>query len=157
MPISLPAPGSLRPARPLAVAAIALLLTACNASPRAPGSDSLPARADNSRTSLDWPGTYTGVVPCADCEGIETTLTLRADHTYSLTTKYLGKEDAGRTVTGSFAWYDSGNAIALRGILDGPSHYHVGENVLLQLDLAGNRVTGDLASRYRLQKTGAAP
>ena len=28
--------------------------------------------ADNSRNSVDWNGTYRGIVPCADCEGIKT-------------------------------------------------------------------------------------
>ena len=33
----------------------------------------------NSRNSLDWNGVYKGVLPCADCEGIETVITLLND------------------------------------------------------------------------------
>jgi len=43
----------------------------CGCTPKATTSLSQPAATpDNSANSLDWPGTYTGVVPCADCEGI---------------------------------------------------------------------------------------
>ena len=28
--------------------------------------------SDNSQNSLDWEGTYKGIIPCADCEGIKT-------------------------------------------------------------------------------------
>ena len=41
--------------------------------------------------SLDWAGVYEGVLPCADCDGIETTLELKKDHTYVATYKYIGK------------------------------------------------------------------
>ncbi|MDE5451088.1 copper resistance protein NlpE N-terminal domain-containing protein, partial [Elizabethkingia meningoseptica] len=30
----------------------------------------------NAQNSLDWAGTYEGTVPCADCPGIKTTITL---------------------------------------------------------------------------------
>ena len=36
-------------------------------------------------------GIYKGVLPCADCAGIETTLQLNSDGTYDLTQNYSGK------------------------------------------------------------------
>ena len=36
-------------------------------------------------------GEYKGIFPCADCQGIETELELKADKTYELTQEYLGK------------------------------------------------------------------
>ncbi|MBL8321182.1 MAG: copper resistance protein NlpE N-terminal domain-containing protein, partial [Acinetobacter sp.] len=50
----------------------------------------LPA-GDTAETSLDWAGKYKGVLPCADCEGIEMELELKSDKTYELTEEYLGK------------------------------------------------------------------
>ncbi|WP_228146574.1 copper resistance protein NlpE N-terminal domain-containing protein [Acinetobacter sp. ANC 3903] len=35
--------------------------------------------SDTVETSLDWPGEYKGFFPCADCQGIETELKLKAD------------------------------------------------------------------------------
>ena len=39
----------------------------------------VPDPAHNSRNSLDWAGIYEGVLPCADCPGIQTRLTLSRD------------------------------------------------------------------------------
>ena len=109
--------------------------------------------SDNSATSLDWNGTYKGTVPCASCEGIETTLTLNSDQTYKLTTNYLGLNDAlEQEDTGVFTWDESGSIITLERVSNGPNQYKVGENRIWQLDMKGNRITGDLADHYILTK-----
>src|SRR5690606_3638840 len=108
---------------------------------------------DNSATSLDWNGTYKGTVPCASCEGIETILTLNIDLTYKLSTHYFGRNDAlEEDDMGSFTWDDTGSIITLEHVSNGPSQYKVGENRLWQLDMKGNRITGDLADHYILTK-----
>jgi heat shock protein HslJ/uncharacterized lipoprotein NlpE involved in copper resistance len=112
---------------------------------------------DSSATSLDWEGTYRGVVPCADCEGIETTITLANDGSYRLEARYLGKSDGAFEEQGFFTWKPEGNVIALEGLTNRPVLYLVGEHHLLQLDLAGKRITGPLADHYRLAKIGGQP
>ena len=109
--------------------------------------------AHNSQNSLDWQGTYKGITPCADCEGIETEIVLNADLTFTLKTKYLGKGD-GKVFqeTGSFVWDKTGGIISLEGLKGRPSQYKVGENRLIQLDMEGNVITGDLAEKYVLTK-----
>jgi copper homeostasis protein (lipoprotein) len=111
---------------------------------------------DNSRTSLDWKGTYTGVTPCADCEGILTKITLHDDNTYSLQTRYLGKSEEIFSSNGRFEWSREGNRIALKNAQEGtgPMQYQLGENKLTQLDLNGQAITGDLAVMYVLSKEG---
>ncbi len=106
--------------------------------------------ADNSMTSIDWPGKYQGILPCADCEGIKTRLVLNKDLTYSLKTSYLGKEDNIFETKGTFTWDKSGSKITL----DNPEKqvYQVGENKLFHLDNSGNRITGDLANNYIMEK-----
>lgn len=37
-------------------------------------------------------GVYEGRLPCADCEGIDTVLTLYVDNTYEMSSTYIGKE-----------------------------------------------------------------
>jgi uncharacterized lipoprotein NlpE involved in copper resistance len=54
----------------------------------------------DSRNALDWPGVYKGVLPCADCEGIETRLSLQRDGDFERTTRYLGKADRVFTARG---------------------------------------------------------
>ena len=106
--------------------------------------------------SLDYMGYYSGVTPCADCKGIETSISLEDDKNYVLKTKYLGKKDAKvNEQRGLYTWNDAGNTITLEGIENGPTKYFVGENTLTQLDLEGNRIEGNLAPLYVLKKSEA--
>ena len=116
---------------------------------------------DTSRTSLDWNGTYSGVTPCASCEGISTVLTLKLDNSYVLETSYLGEAEAGQkpkvfAEAGSFEWNQAGNKISLMGDTSrqSPQQFQVGENQLFMLDIEGKRITGSLADNYRLAKQG---
>lgn len=105
-----------------------------------------------SQNSLDWTGKYKGTLPCADCEGIETTVELNQDLTFKITQKYLGKSDDDVfTETGSFKWNEEGSNVELEtsGRL---TRYKVGENQLIMLDADGNIITGDLAEYYILRK-----
>ncbi|HQV35060.1 MAG TPA: copper resistance protein NlpE N-terminal domain-containing protein [Flavobacterium sp.] len=107
----------------------------------------------NAKNSLDYIGMYKGIVPCADCEGIETILNLRDESNFVLTTHYLGKKDSKiNELKGTYTWNKEGNTVVLSGIENGPSQYFVSENYLTQLDLEGNKITGDLASKYVLEK-----
>ena len=124
-------------------------LTNCKTVPKTKAGSS--ASADNSRNALDWSGTYQGTLPCADCEGIATIVSLKKDRTYSLKRRYVGKETAYRQSTGTFTWDGEGRRITLSG--GEPTTYLVGENKLIQLDKAGERITGNLADRYELIKT----
>jgi len=110
--------------------------------------------ADNSKNSLDWKGTYTGTVPCADCAGIFTQITLNKDNTYTMKREYLGKEGSAEKIIGTFVWNEAGNTIILSGLKEKsmPSAYQVGENKLVQLDMKGNVITGELASSYVLNQ-----
>jgi heat shock protein HslJ len=109
--------------------------------------------AHNSQTALDWQGTYKGIMPCADCEGIETELILTKDLTFVIQTKYLGKGEAKVfEEKGNFIWDKTGGSISLLGLKGRPSQYKVGENKLIQLDMQGNAITGQLAEKYVLIK-----
>ena len=108
---------------------------------------------DNSETSLDWAGVYTGTLPCADCEGILTTLTLNADLTYKLATTYKGKTITPFIETGKFAWDKGGSSIQLQSAdKSSPHRYLVGENHLKRLSSEGLVITGSLADFYVLHK-----
>lgn len=133
-------------ALPLAIA-IALGLAGCVQPP-----GGVPDAAHSSRNALDWAGTYRGVLPCADCPGIETVLTLTDDDRYVLRTRYLERGDQVFTTQGRFDWSAAGDAITLSG--ERPLRYKVGENRLTQLALDGTPVTGALADHYVLAKTG---
>jgi uncharacterized lipoprotein NlpE involved in copper resistance len=126
---------------------------ACKSKSSAPeGNRSSVSAANNSQSSLDWAGTYLGIVPCADCPGIETKLTLNQDGIYSLVRKYIDREGVFET-KGTFAWNESGSAVTLTDANDNTvTHFLVGENQLTQLDMEGNVITGDLANNYIFTK-----
>lgn len=108
--------------------------------------------AHNSMNSLDWAGTYTGTTPCADCPGIDVELTINDDLTYEKTMDYQ-ERDTKVEEKGTFKWDDSGQKITL--YIDGETtnqSYFIGENRIWQLDMEGNRIEGDLADYYILEK-----
>jgi len=111
--------------------------------------------AHNSRNSLDWNGTYQGTIPCADCEGIKTRLTLMESGEFSRVRLYVGKEEPGRSDSGTFQWNEAGSKITLNPVEGESQSYQVGENRLFLLDREGNRITGDLAEKYQLVKNRA--
>lgn len=112
-----------------------------------------PDNAHNSRNSLDWYGVYEGVLPCEDCEGIETSIRLKKNLDYVLSQHYLGRTEAEENnlnETGKFEWNKQGNTISLgeRQKL----YFQVSENYLLQVFKDESKVMGDSAIKYRLTK-----
>jgi copper homeostasis protein (lipoprotein) len=124
-----------------------LILAACQ---------SWTAFEQTSATALDWVGVYQGVVPCADCEGIETTLRLAPDGTYELSLKYLGKSTPPFSSKGSFKWRQDGREIELQTSSGAPRFYRVEENRLRQLDTRGQPIESALADKYVLRKLATA-
>jgi uncharacterized lipoprotein NlpE involved in copper resistance len=107
--------------------------------------------AHNSRNSVNWEGVYTGTIPAADGEGIKVELVLNLDETYEISYEYIGKPGIF-TEKGAFKWDEAGGVITL-DTGDMPPYYRVGENILIQLDMGGNAITGSLADNYVLRKT----
>ena len=106
-----------------------------------------------SEMALDWAGVYSGLMPCADCEGIETVIELKDDHTYVAHYTYLGtgEDDNKFTNEGTFTFDILGNTITLQSENE-TSQYRVGENQITLLDADGEINTGELADYYVLKK-----
>ncbi|MDT3275673.1 copper resistance protein NlpE [Shewanella sp. SP2S2-4] len=140
------------------IALLALFTTACSEAPKedtavdttqvqTEAAKTVPV-GDTSQNSLDWAGSYEGVLPCASCEGIQTLITLQSDNSFVQETVYLGKDEKILKLMGKAAWDKKGQKITLE---DG-TQYLVGENQLIMLDTEGQRITGDLAANYVLKK-----
>lgn len=109
--------------------------------------------AHNARNSLDYLGTYKGVLPCADCPGIETLIILHEDETYELKRTYLEKGEGNvYEEMGSYTWKEDGNTLEFEDTDSQLSYYFVSENKLIALDQEGNKITGELAKNYELIK-----
>lgn len=106
----------------------------------------------NSKTALDWQGVYRGILPCADCPGIKTEITLYNNNTYEKGVRYVDRKNlkTSSLETGSFEWSSDGNKITLDN--DEFEQYQVGENQLFKLDKEGNRISGAIAESYTLKR-----
>ncbi|SDC03901.1 copper resistance protein NlpE [Niabella drilacis] len=98
-------------------------------------------------------GTYSGLLPCASCEGIETTLTLYDDHSFLM--KEVYKDEQPDTFVNKGKYEVKSNTLYLK--MDGagverPVMYAVRPNSLTQLDMNGKEITGALAGHYVLMK-----
>ncbi len=138
-----------------------LFLTSCKpATDTQPGDEtSSPAHslADASdHTALrarDHIGLYKGILPCADCEGIETSLYLMANNAYLLTKVYKGKDDKkAYKHIGDFDWNEEGTIVTLSNMEDAPNQFIIEETRAIQLDMEGKKIEGTLADNYVLTK-----
>ena len=135
----------------LTIAALAALgtLSACTTTPtagttgtpgKAPGIVIIPVPvptpsptipdAHTTRDSVDWPGYYTGTIPCASCEGIQVWLNLTEagkNTRYSLVENYLGKKGRAFNSSGNAVWRANGSVIDLKG-KDENRALFIGEN-----------------------------
>lgn len=98
------------------------------------------------------PGSYMGVLPCADCEGIKTMVVLNEDNSYLKKTARQGKKE--RIVNenkGTYTYDAVTRKIALVGD-DGESFYLFQESHIIQLDKKGNEIKTDKPEMYWLKK-----
>lgn len=130
------------PAIKTAGLSLALVALLCGCMPRSDATAATPAAtqapdAHNSRNVLDWAGLYEGILPCADCPGIKTRLSLQRDGRFELSTQYLDRQTTPQTVTGQFSWNAAGSAVKLDAAGHG-QQFQVGEGRLLQLNQDGS-------------------
>lgn len=103
----------------------------------------------NAQNALDWAGIYTGTLPCADCEGIQTEVALNDDNTFVIKQTYLGKKETIED-KGTIMWHD-GTIAHLKGkTVD--MKLKVEENQLVFLDQDGKVINGPLKDKYIFKK-----
>ncbi len=101
--------------------------------------DSIVATEDSvapqhqSKTSIDWEGEYKGVLPCEDCDGVETSLTLNFDNTFTQRVTYIGKGGPYES-SGTFIWDNTGEIVTLKFADGSAASYRVEEGVIKLLD-----------------------
>lgn len=101
----------------------------------------------------DYTGTFSGVLPCADCPGIETKLTLNADNTYKLEMVYQERGDGKPFIeTGKWTPSKDLSTVELNNDKGGEknSYAWINKTTLEQLDMEGNPIVSEL--NYRLVK-----
>lgn len=120
--------------------------------------DGKAGSADTLTRSDVFNGLYTGVIPCADCPGIQVRINFLPDSTYSETMNYLERvsvfSDTGRwrksdSIVTIFASADSGRGVRQFKILSDSS--------IIFLDGDGKIISGPLQSNYILRRKDSIP
>ena len=109
--------------------------------PAAPPPVAVPA--GDSLAALNGLAAYQGELPCADCDGIRTTLVLQPDGTYRLQETYLGTADSDASFVDVGRWLlDVGmGRLALHGSREVPQQFSVdGEQSITLLDQSGTPI-----------------
>ncbi|WCM43263.1 copper resistance protein NlpE [Flavobacterium sp. CBA20B-1] len=116
-------------------------------------SDTMNHDGHNANNSLDWAGTYEATLPCADCPGIKTTITLKTDGTYEYTATYLDKDFVNKSA-GEIMWHNNGSVVHLKDKdnKENDMQLKVIENGLIGLDTEGNEIEGALKEHYNYKK-----
>lgn len=103
------------------------------------------------KSTGNFTGTYKGILPCVDCQGLITEIAINENTTFSIKTQYQGKGEKVFVKKGHFTWNKKGDVIILTDA-NSPNKYLVGKNKLTQLDIYGKINTGSLADEYILSK-----
>ncbi len=111
-------------------------------------------RASTSDTETPaWAGNYSGSLPCGDCKGILTKLTLNGDKTYILSSQYIGKEEKATVYKGTFT-LDDKDIVTLDAEGDHLKFKLMpADNMIVKLDKFGNAEQGGPAARYYLHRS----
>ncbi|WP_455592649.1 copper resistance protein NlpE [Bacteroides sp.] len=100
-------------------------------------------------TSLDYYGEYKGTIPAADCPGIEMTLILNKDNTFTLHSSYI---DRNTEFDESGTFSVNGNILTLTEKSGEKSYYKVEEGRVVMLNADKQAVEGALADAYILKQ-----
>lgn len=95
---------------------------------------------------------YRGVVPCADCEGIEVSLFLDKDGTWVRNMRYLGGKGSGN-YSDYGTWERTAEKLMLRDSQGNKTWYQPHDDALEMLDTNGNPV--DSPANYTLKALSA--
>ena len=113
------------------------------------------AHANPIDKSLEFRGVFYGFLPCNDCNGIKTTLSLKQNNNYLLVTQPARESSREYYEKGKYSWNDENRTVVLtprKG--SGTRQYHIeDEGTLVQLSSGGTRMTGDEADRYILRRS----
>lgn len=87
---------------------------------------------------------WRGVLPCADCEGIETSLFLEKDGTWVINERYQGVREEPSSFASYGTWARTADKLVLTDSNGEKSYYRAKGNALEMLDREGNPVASQL-------------
>ncbi len=118
--------------------------------------DEHSAHAKHIDKSKDFHGVFYGYVPCNDCAGIKTTLSLKQNNNYLLVTQPARDSSREYYEKGKYKWDELNKVLVLTPKKGGevPHHYQIeNDETLIQLNEDGSKKQGDLAEKYALRRS----
>lgn len=106
--------------------------------------------------SQEFHGVFYGFIPCNDCNGIKTTLSLKNNNNYLIVTQPARESSREFFEKGKYTWDDETQTVTLtpRNNDADPRKYFIkDEGTLIQLNSDGKQVTGESADRYILRRS----
>ena len=97
---------------------------------------------------------WRGILPCADCEGIETSLFLEKDGTWVMNERYQGVRDEPSSFASYGKWARTADKLVLTDSKGEKSYYRAKGEALEMLDREGNPIESQF--NYTLQPVSAS-
>jgi uncharacterized membrane protein len=119
-----------------------LIITGCSSAP-----ETIP---DTKKTTFLTNGIWLGMLPCADCDGIDYQLNLKNDYTFKQKSAYKGKSEELFIDEGNWSFV-SDSIISVDGS-DDRKLFLVTDKDLVLLDQDGNRIESTFEEKYHLHK-----
>lgn len=132
-----------------------LILSACSSGKKeqalAEPQTGTQALLADARQSTTWQGTYQGILPCANCEGIAIMLVLEPGGKYVMRTRMLGIDDKDRKYEGTYDW--QGNSLVRLSGETQQKVFAVYDGYVLARMPDGSAIPAHPGADYRLEKT----
>lgn len=108
--------------------------------------------------SLEFHGIFYGYLPCDDCNGIKTTLSLKQKNNYLLVTQPARDSSKEYYEKGKYSWNEETHTVVLtpRNQLNTRQYFIKEEGVLVQLNSDGTPMPKKQADRYTLRRSDTA-
>jgi uncharacterized membrane protein len=119
-----------------------LIIIGCSSAP-----ETIP---DTKQTTFLTNGIWLGMLPCADCDGIDYQLNLKNDYTFKQKSAYKGKSEELFIDEGNWSFV-SDSIISVDGS-DDRKLFLVTDKDLVLLDQDGNRIESTFEEKYHLHK-----
>jgi len=106
--------------------------------------------ASHSNKSQEFHGIFYGYLPCNDCPGIKTTLSLKQNNNYLLVTQQAKESSREFYEKGKYSWNDESRTVVLTPKKGGTNerNYHIeDEGTLIQLNEVGTKMERHILQR----------
>lgn len=136
------------------IAVLSLLFFSCNQNQNnSAGKTEIQDSTSASAEIISPAGVYSGIVPCADCIGLEYTLYLQPDSTYFLRQTYYKEPISKHIMVDSGKWIQNASGILELEYGESKILFREENNSLLMLEADGKEIT-DMPANFRLARIG---